>query len=542
MKKLIFLLVLFTSLSHISLHAQCGEIDSQTVVFNQAQLDELASCEIFNGDLMVSSINITNVNALSQLTVVSGNFYLLNTAVTDLSPLASLNSAIQILIQGNTSLTSCCELLQFTDAADLGSIMNVSFSDNGILCDNTESIMLDCLGYIEGCADSTALNFSLTATVDDGTCEYFCPESYNDMQDYTCDSTAYPENCEAVIVNKPSQGAGHFNYPIGLCYDQNPPSSGPHRPMWGRWGEYEYMPPQRYIHNLEHGGITLLYNPCASQEIIDSLRTLACSRPDDDGGPFRWVLTPYVGLETNIAIIAWEWTYVNNCFDALSITDFIDEHYRNAPEDFYYNGSYDTLYLGKCEAYGCNDETALNFISSNLFDDGSCIYPIIDTQIVSFVNGWSLFSTYIEPEYTSMDSVFQPIINQISIVKNNTGVAFLPAWGMDLDIVNGQGYQAKIDGPAVLEILGTQLQPELNPIDLNEGWNIIAYLREQPADCILVFEDITDFVTIVKDGSGNVYFPEWGFSNINQMLAGQGYQVKMSISSTLNYLANDEEY
>ena len=82
----------------------------------------------------------------------------------------------------------------------------------------------------------------------------------------------------------------------------------------------------------------------------------------------------------------------------------------------------------------------------------------------------------------------------------------------------------------------------MNPIELNEGWNLIAYLREQPADCILVFEDIADFVTIVKDSSGNVYFPEWGFSNIDQMLAGQGYHVKMSTSSTLNYLANDEDY
>ena len=312
--------------------------------------------------------------------------------------------------------------------------------------------------------------------------------------------------------------------------------------MWGRWREYEYMPPQRYIHNLEHGGIALLYNPCASEDMIDSLRTLACSRPDDDGGPFRWVLTPYVGLETNIAIIAWEWTYSNNCFDSQSITEFINEHYRNAPEDFYYNGSYDTLYLGKCEAYGCNDESALNFVSVNLIDDGSCIYPVVDTQIVSFVNGWSLFSTYIETQYFSMDSVFLPIVNQTTIVKNNTGEAFLPAWGMDLDMVNGEGYQAKIDGAATLGIFGTQLQPELNPVELNEGWNIIAYLREQPADCILVFEDIADELIIVKDGNGNVYFPEWGFSNINTMIAGQGYQVKMSSSATLQYLANDEDY
>lgn len=542
MKKHFLFLVLFYSLTNIYLLAQCGEMNSQTIISNQDQLDELAPCELFNGDLMVSSNNITNLNALSQLSVVSGNFYLINTAVTDLSPLASLNSAIQIQIQGNTSLTSCCEFLQFIDAAELGSIMSVYLSNNGALCNNTDAIMLACLGYVEGCIDSVALNFNSIATVDDGSCEYFCPESYNDMQDYSCNGAAYPENCEAVVINEPSDGAGHYNYPVGLCYDENPPSSGPHRPMWGRWGAYEYMPPQRYIHNLEHGGIAFLYNPCASQDIIDSLRLLACSRADDDGGPFRWVLTPYVGLPTNIAIVAWEWTYTNNCFEESSISEFIDEHYRNAPEDFYYNGSYDTLYLGKCEAFGCNDETALNFVSANLLDDGSCIYPIIDTQLVSFVEGWSLFSTYIEPFEFAMDSIFSPIIEDVVIVKNNFGVAFLPTWGMGLDLVNGQGYQAKLSSNSDLYIYGSRLQPELNPISLSEGWNIIAYLRDEPADCILVFDDIVEFVTIVKDGNGNVYFPEWGFSNIDQMIAGQGYQVKMSTSSTLYYLANDEEY
>jgi hypothetical protein len=302
------------------------------------------------------------------------------------------------------------------------------------------------------------------------------------------------------------------------------------------------MPPQRYIHNLEHGGITFLYNPCASQEIIDSLRLLACSKADDDGGPFRWILTPYVGLPTNIAVVAWEWSYTNNCFDYQGIIDFIDDHYRNAPEDFYYNGSYDTLYLGKCGAYGCNDQAALNFESINLIDNGSCIYPVIDTQLVSFVEGWSIFSTYIEPQSFSMDSVFNPIIDEVLIVKDNFGDTFLPFYNIDLEMANGAGYLSKLSMESDLYITGAQLQPELNPITLEQGWNLIAYLREQPADCILVFEEIVDDIIIVKDGLGNVYFPDWGFTNIDQMSPGLGYQVKTHNASSLLYLANDQEY
>ncbi|MCS5663811.1 MAG: DUF3105 domain-containing protein [Flavobacteriales bacterium] len=541
MRKIGFIFTLF-SLITSPLVAQCGGDDGQINITSQSQLEAITGCEIIQGDLILSSLNITDLSPISSLTVVNGNFHLLNTAVTDLSPLSSLNNAVQVLFQGNTSLTSCCEFLQFIEAAELGAIMNVSFSNNGNLCDDMEAIMLDCLGYVEGCIDSMALNFNVQASVDDGACEYSCPESIDDIIDYSCGGEAYPDNCQIQIINAPSDGGGHYNNPIGLCYEESPPSSGPHRPMWGRWGEYEYLPPQRYLHNLEHGGIALLYHPCVEQAIIDSLRTLVCSRSEDEGGGFRWVMTPYPNLPVNIAAVAWEWTYLNDCFDANSINEFIDKHYRNTPEDFYYNGSYNTLYAGKCEAYSCTDENALNFESVDLIDDGSCVYPDLDTQVVVLNEGWSLFSTYIEPLNDSMSVVFQDIYEQTIIVKNNIGSAFLPNWDIDINLENGQGYQVKVSSNSVLEVTGTQLLPELTPIELGSGWNIIAYLREEPADVILVFEDIMEHVIMVKNGMGQVYFPNWGFNNIGDMQPGEGYQLKVSAPATLQYLANDQEY
>ena len=542
MRTLLIISTVLLLLTSSTVLAQCGEVGGQVIITSQSQLEGLSECEFFEGNLILSSINITDLSPLSSLSVVTGSFYLINTSVTDLSPLSSLNNAQQVLLQGNTYLTSCCEILQFIEAAQLGTILNVSLTNNGSLCDNLESIMLDCWGYIVGCTDTMALNFNDNASVDDGSCEYYCPESVNDIVDYSCNGDAYPTNCQAQIINEPSDGGGHYSNPIGLCYNENPPSSGAHRPLWGKWGEYEFMPPQRYIHNLEHGGIALLYHPCVGQAIIDSLRTLVCSRPDDDGGPFRWVLTPYVGLPTNIAIVAWEGTYLNDCFDAQSINDFVDDHYRNAPEDFYYNGSYDTLYVGKCESYGCNDINALNFESESLISDGSCIYPELDTQVVVLNEGWSLFSTYVSPVNDSMSIVFGDITEHTIIVKNNVGSAFLPDWGFDIDLENGKGYQVKMSEDAVLEITGEQIQPELNPISLVSGWNMIAYLREQSADAILVLEEVVSNVIIVKDGLGNVYYPDWGFSNLGDLKPGEGYKIKMSSADILYYLSNEDEY
>ena len=89
--------------------------------------------------------------------------------------------------------------------------MNVSLSNNG-RCDDLEAIMLDCLGYIEGCTDIETLNYGENATVI-WICGIFA--SIDDIVDFSCDGNAYPINCEPEIINEPSD-VGHYNNPIGL--------------------------------------------------------------------------------------------------------------------------------------------------------------------------------------------------------------------------------------------------------------------------------------------------------------------------------------
>ena len=225
-----------------------------------------------------------------------------------------------------------------------------------------------------GCIDSTAVNFESNATISDSSCFYFCENTENDIIYYQCDGSAHPISDSPIIYHQSISPATHIDFPTGLCYQQNPPSSGPHRSMWGKWGEYLYMPPQRYLHNLEHGGIVFLYHPCVNQDLIDSLRNVACSVPDDETGAFRYILTPYPNLQTNIAVISWGKTYLNNDFNSQSINEFINEFYRTAPEDFGFDGTYDNLFVGRCINFGCTDSLALNFDSNAEINDSQCLY------------------------------------------------------------------------------------------------------------------------------------------------------------------------
>ena len=187
---------------------------------------------------------------------------------------------------------------------------------------------------------------------------------------------------------------------------------------------------------------------------------------------------------------------------------------------------------------GCIDSTALNYDLNAILDDGTCEYGFDypSEQIINIPMAWSMFSTYMDPEVTGMESVLQSVANDILIVKDYIGNAYLVEWGFNGigSIQNGQGYQVKALQDCSFSVLGNYLVPSENLITLLEGWNLIAYLPLEPKDASLVFSNTPD-VSVVKDSSGNAYIPEWGFNAIGNMEPGQGYSVQMLQQAVLEY-------
>lgn len=63
--------------------------------------------------------------------------------------------------------------------------------------------------------------------------------------------------------------------------------SGTHRPLWPKYGEYGFVPKQRWLHSLEHGAIVMLYHPCANKNEVQLLRKIV------KGCLYRHIITPY---------------------------------------------------------------------------------------------------------------------------------------------------------------------------------------------------------------------------------------------------------
>ena len=176
-----------------------------------------------------------------------------------------------------------------------------------------------------------------------------CVDAQTDWRDARClDSLWQMPACgTTTVIDGVDFGGQHVNPPTAITYTDDPPMSGPHRPQWPNWGEYGFLPKQRWLHSLEHGGVAILYHPCAPADLIDALRSWAQNTPNDEGGPFRWVMTPYPGLDSAFSLVTWRHRLKGNCFDPTAVSSFMTLHYRHAPEDAYIDGGYTCAWIGK---------------------------------------------------------------------------------------------------------------------------------------------------------------------------------------------------
>lgn len=161
-------------------------------------------------------------------------------------------------------------------------------------------------------------------------------------------------------------------------------------------------------------------------------------------------------------------------------------------------------------------------------------------QTIFLPQGWSMFSTYIDAFEPSLDSIFNPIINLIIIVKDEAGQIFWPQFNLNLigDIEYGEGYQIKVVNTNSLIVEGYAVQPENEIIILNQGWSFFGYLRQTPAPIESMLSPVFSGIIIVKNGSGEIYWPVYTLNTIGNMNPGEGYQIKMNSAHTLVYPPN----
>ena len=106
-------------------------------------------------------------------------------------------------------------------------------------------------------------------------------------------------------------------------YAQTPPTGGDHNAAWLNCGVYtEPVPNENAVHSLEHGAVWVTYDPeQVDQATIDALEAQLPST--------YTVLSPYEGMDTPIAVSAWNAQIKVDSADDERIGEFLEAYWRN---------------------------------------------------------------------------------------------------------------------------------------------------------------------------------------------------------------------
>ena len=107
-----------------------------------------------------------------------------------------------------------------------------------------------------------------------------------------------------------------------------PPAAGPHYRCWWDWGVWEEeVPVERWVHNMEHGGVVFLYNcPEGCAEEVAALVEAVGARD-------RVIVSPYANMEWRFAAVAWEHRTLTQCLDVDHMVRFYTDRVGKGPED-----------------------------------------------------------------------------------------------------------------------------------------------------------------------------------------------------------------
>jgi PKD repeat protein len=185
------------------------------------------------------------------------------------------------------------------------------------------------------------------------------------------------------------------------------------------------------------------------------------------------------------------------------------------------------------------------------FEAGATTFVSLSTNkevcfTLEFQQGWNIFSSPVQSKAKEMETIFQPLINNTSLVKiQDEGGNSMENWGIfggwqnDIENISPmEGYKIKLSKDDNLEVCGAPVKYPF-AIPLQQGWNIIGYPQSLAYDGIEVVQQLIDRGTLVKvqDEVGHS-IEDWGIFGswqnfIHDFIPGEGYAIKLSADDIL---------
>jgi len=140
-----------------------------------------------------------------------------------------------------------------------------------------------------------------------------------------------------VVTHYPIVDSPHM--PIGsvIEWESNPPTSGPHYPIWAAWDRaYAEIERAYWLHNAEHGGVVLAYSCDGCSPPLEAIVRGLPADPHCEAPLWTRsivVADPLLPDDTTIAAVAWGVAYTATSIDPDALGEFIADNYGRATEN-----------------------------------------------------------------------------------------------------------------------------------------------------------------------------------------------------------------
>lgn len=137
---------------------------------------------------------------------------------------------------------------------------------------------------------------------------------------------------ENVGMKRPLETATHIPTGTSGKWQTLPPSSGQHGPAPAPWGPAaQAYPPELWVHNLEHGGVAVLFRDAG--DASTAARFARDAPREAKFNEVKVVDAPYAQMDHRFALVAWGWVDLIDTWSDDEALRFYSAHVDRGPED-----------------------------------------------------------------------------------------------------------------------------------------------------------------------------------------------------------------
>jgi hypothetical protein len=163
--------------------------------------------------------------------------------------------------------------------------------------------------------------------------------------------------------------------------------------------------------------------------------------------------------------------------------------------------------------------------------DGISIVSALEVKVVEFTinlsSGWNLISSNIITSNTSMTFLLTDIAENLVLLKNGRGEIYWPQYSISQvkDWKITDGYQVYMNSASQLRFHGHEAFSQDVIYNLARNWSLISFVGPEGMSPLDAFSSLGNKLIMIKDGEGNVFWPQYEIDNLRELHHGMGYWI-----------------